>query len=134
VRLSYVEVLLVWMKYELKKSSLRIIEPSTQRRGSKKEKDKKESAAKEGSLAKRAVSNASQRDKSPPRSKATFLPLLHLAVYDNAHQWGASDNDILLLHLLLSTLVEKLGVNIAQHGLPMICRLQEDLTDLEDAS
>jgi protein EFR3 len=134
VRLAYVDVLLIWMKRELKKSNLRVVEPATQRRGSKREKDKKDSVAKEGSLAKRAVSNASQRDKSPHRSKTTFLPMLHLAVYDNAHQWGASDNDILLLHLLLSTLIEKLGVNSAQHGLPMICRLQEDLNEFEDAS
>jgi hypothetical protein len=135
VRLAYVDVLLVWMRCELKKANLRVVQPSTQRKGSKREKDHhKESTAKEGSLAKRAVSNASQRDRSPPRVKSTFLPMLHLAIYDNAHQWGASDNDILLLHLLLSTLVDKLGVNSVQHGLPMICHLQGDLNELEDAS
>src|SRR6202012_1561441 len=123
VRLAYVDVLLVWMKYELKKASLRVLEPAPHRKSSKKEKDKKEAAAKEPNLAKRAVSNASQRDRSPPRNKSTFLPMLHVAIYDNSHQWGASDNDILLLHLLLSSLIEKLGVNSAQHGLPMICRL-----------
>lgn len=132
IRLAYTDVLLVWMRYELKKSSLRVAEP-TQRRSSKKDKEKKDHSTKEGNLARRAVSNASRRDKSPAPVQTTFLPLLHLVIYDNALQYAASEHDVLLLHLLLSTLVEKLGINAAQNGLPMIARLQEDLTDVDDA-
>jgi protein EFR3 len=131
VRLAYVDVLLVWMNYELKKSSLRVLEPA-KRKGSKKEKDKKDSATKEPSLARRAVSNASHREKSPPRLRTSFMPLLHLAIHDNVIQYATSENDILLLHLLLYTLVAKLGVNSAQFGLPMIRHLQGDLNETED--
>lgn len=127
-RAAYVEVLLTWMHFELNKSNLRA-PPESHRRSSKAE--KRELQQKE-SLARRAVSNASHRELSHgPQSK--FLPLIHLAIYDNAHQYSQSESDILLLHLLLSNLIAKLGVNALQHGLPMIMRLQDDLSDLDDA-
>ena len=39
---------------------------------------------------------------------------------------------MVLLHLLLTSLVEKLGVNAVQNGLPMAFRLQEDIMEAED--
>jgi hypothetical protein len=57
--------------------------------------------------------------------------LLHLAIYDNALQFVNSEADIVLLHLLLSKLVDKLGVNAVKEGLPMIFRLQEDILEAE---
>ncbi|RMZ82718.1 hypothetical protein DV738_g1522, partial [Chaetothyriales sp. CBS 135597] len=54
------------------------------------------------------------------------LVLLHLAVYDAALERAANGSDVLLLHLLLSMLVERLGVNAARSGLPMILKLQDD--------
>lgn len=127
-RAAYVEALLIWMKYELKKKDLRADE---EKKHSKPE--KKENGTKGESLARRAVSNASQRDKSPMRKKNTFLQLLHLAIYENAHQYAESPCDILLLHLLLSQLVQKLGVNALQQGLPMIMRLQDDILSMESS-
>ncbi|KAI5295648.1 plasma membrane localization protein [Ascosphaera acerosa] len=60
-----------------------------------------------------------------------FLALLHLAIYEAATALGPGDaNDVattLQLHLVLVTLVARLGVNAVRHGLPMIMRLQRDL-------
>ena len=125
VRAAYVEALLAWMKYELKKNDLRVPETQSPKKAAS---QKKENG---NGLARRAVSNASRRESSPKRKKETFLQLLHLAVYDTAMQHAESEPDILMLHLLLSSLVNKLGVNAAQHGLPMIVRLQEDIPHIE---
>ena len=125
-RATYVEALLIWMRYEVKKSHLRAEEEKKHNKP-----ERKDTGNKGESLARRAVSNASQRDKSPMRQKNTFLQLLHLAIYENAHQYAESACDILLLHLLLSHLVQRLGVNAVQHGLPMIMRLQEDISTID---
>jgi hypothetical protein len=124
-RVAYVEALLQWMMLELKKHDLSVPEEHQRKKG-----DKKENGVKDN-LARRAVSNASQRDNSPKRKKNTFLQLLHLAVYENAHQYAESEGDIILLHLLLTSLIQRLGVNAVQHGLPMILRLQEDIPGIE---
>jgi hypothetical protein len=81
--------------------------------------------------ARRAVSGASNRDRQPRSRRAQFLPLLHLTIYDNALQYVESDSDMALLHILLSKLVFKLGVNAARYGVPMIYRLQEDVLEVE---
>jgi hypothetical protein len=128
VRAAYVDALLTWMKYELKKNDLRIPEAHVSKKAAA---QKKENGAREPDLARRAVSNASRREISPKRKRETFLQLVHLAVYDAAHAHAESEPDILTLHLLLSTMVMKLGVNAVQHGLPMIVRLQEDIPSIE---
>lgn len=60
-----------------------------------------------------------------------FLAQLHVAVYDSASISGDGDvieeANILRLHLVLATLIDKLGVNAIRHALPMIMRLQEDI-------
>lgn len=122
VRKTYVDALVTWLTLEKNKDDLRYVDDY---RGRDKENDK-------GALARRAVSNASQRDKSPRRVKNTFLALLHLAVYENALQYVDSEPDLLLLHLLLTTLVNKLGVNAIRSGLPMILRLQEDISTIDN--
>ena len=119
VRWAYVDALATYLTLETNKKNLRVTEDP------KRSHDKMRST-------RRAVSSASHRDKSPRRTKDTFLSLLHLAVYENAHQYSDSQSDLLLLHLLLVTLVEKLGVNAVRHGLPMIFRLQEDIQNLKD--
>lgn len=121
VRKAYVDALVTWLTLEKKKDDLKIIGDY---RRQEKDNDK-------GGLARRAVSNASHRENSPKRSKHTFLPLLHLAVYENALHLTESEPDYLLLHLLLTTLVNKLGVNAVRSGLPMILRLQEDIADID---
>ncbi|KAL5420284.1 hypothetical protein PMIN03_000111 [Paraphaeosphaeria minitans] len=122
VRKSYVDALVTWLTLEKKKEDLKFVDDY---RKKEKENDK-------GVLARRAVSNASQREKSPRREKNTFLALLHLAVYENALQFADSEPDLLLLQLLLTTLVNKLGVNAIRTGLPMILRLQEDISTIEN--
>ncbi|KAF2031672.1 hypothetical protein EK21DRAFT_99609 [Setomelanomma holmii] len=123
VRKAYVDALVTWLNLEKKKQDLKIVENY---RKKEKENDK--------SVARRAVSNASQRERKarPGKGKDTFLPLLHLAVYENALCYVDSEEDYLLLHLLLTTLVNRLGVNAARSGLPMIMRLQEDIAAIAD--
>ncbi|KAK4124878.1 hypothetical protein N657DRAFT_655069 [Parathielavia appendiculata] len=82
-------------------------------------------------LARRAVSSASAREKPVKVPRSHFLELLHVAIYDNAIQYIDYDTDIVLLHVLLAKLVDKLGVNAVRYGLPMIFRLQEDIQDAE---
>jgi hypothetical protein len=124
VRKAYVDAVVTWLNLEKKKEDLKLVDNY---RKKEKENDK-------GALARRAVSNASQRERAPRsgKGKDTFLPLLHLAVYENALYYVDSEEDYLLLHLLLATLIDKLGVNAARGGLPMIMRLQEDIATIED--
>ncbi|KXX72793.1 Protein EFR3 [Madurella mycetomatis] len=82
-------------------------------------------------VARRAVSSASTREKPVKVPHSQFLQLLHLAIYDNAIQHIDYETDIVLLHVLLAKLVNKLGVNAVRYGLPMIFRLQEDIQDAE---
>ncbi|KAL1638924.1 plasma membrane localization protein [Diplodia intermedia] len=137
VRRAYADAVLVWLELELKKTDLRAVPEAYSGKAEKKER-------KEGdSLVRRAVSNAtspgSPRDKSPRRFRTSFLQLFHLAVYENAHQFALgsgseADQEILLLHLLLTRLVTKLGVNALCTGLPMVFRLQEDIPMIEGAA
>ncbi|KAF9701687.1 hypothetical protein EKO04_000018 [Ascochyta lentis] len=122
VRKAYVDAVVTWLSLEKTRQDRRIADNYR----------RKDSDQDKGALAKRAVSNASQREKSPRPGRHSFLPLLHLAVYENALQFVDSEADYLLLHLLLSTLVERLGVNAARSGLPMIMRLQEDIATVEE--
>ncbi|KAA6410173.1 MAG: hypothetical protein FRX48_05594 [Lasallia pustulata] len=125
VRRAYVDALLTWLRLEMSKNDLRVMED--------KQKSSMKSLAKtdaEGTdLPRRAISTASRGDKHSKPVRSTFLQLLHLAVYDNAVEASESDSDIMLLHLLLFHLVEKLGVNGAKSGLPMMMRLQEDINN-----
>ena len=125
VRKAYVEALLTWLDLETTGSDLRVMEERQKTSKSKRERDEKDSDS--NGIAKRAISSASQRQKPSKPSRSTFLQLLHLAIYDNAIGSPESEADILLLHLLLTNLVENLGVNAVKSGLPMIMRLQEDI-------
>ncbi|CBX96768.1 hypothetical protein IAQ61_008282 [Plenodomus lingam] len=121
VRKAYVDALVTWLNSEKKKQDLTIVDNYR-----RKEKEGEKSA-----LTRRAVSNASPREKGPRKGKDTFLSLVHLAVYENALHYVDSEADYLLLHLLLTTLVNRLGVNAARTGLPMIMRLQEDIATID---
>ncbi|KAL1621399.1 plasma membrane localization protein [Neofusicoccum ribis] len=137
VRRAYADALLIWLELELKKADLRAVPDGHSHKAEKK--DRKDG----DSLVRRAVSNASPssgaRDKSPRRFRTSFLQLLHLAVYEDAHQFAQAsgaeaDQEFLLLHLLLARLVAKLGVNAMCTGLPMVFRLQEDIPIVEGAA
>ena len=125
VRRAYVDALLTWLKLEMSPNDLRVMED--------RRKLLRSSARNEGGahpdLRRGAISSVSQRDKAPKPPKSTFLPLLHLAIYDNAIESPESESEISLLHLVLTSLVEKLGVNAVKSGLPMIVRLQEDINN-----
>lgn len=125
VRRAYVDALLTWLRLEMSRGDLRVLED--------KRKLLKNSPKPAGDgdtfspLAKRAVSNASQREKPVQPAKSTFLHLLHFTIYSNILESPDSESELLSLHLLLFTLVDKLGVNAVKTGLPMIMRLQEDI-------
>ncbi|TAQ84649.1 hypothetical protein B7494_g7020 [Chlorociboria aeruginascens] len=125
VRKAYVDALLTWLDREMTKSDLQAFEDKPK---SVTHSNRDESAT---NLSKRAVSSAAPREKANRPSKTTFLQLLHLAIYENALQYVDNETDIALLHLLLSQLVLKLGVNSVKNGLPMIFRLQEDILEAE---
>ena len=119
VRRAYVDALLTWLRLETNKTDLHLPKVGRHKKSSKAAKKDNDDAA----LAKRAISNASRREAKP--SHSTFLQLLHLAIYDNALESPENDVEITLLHLLLTTLIERLGVNATRTGLPMIFKLQE---------
>ena len=125
VRRAYVDALLTWLKLEMSSNDLRVLEDKRRLLRSISKTDVGNN--RKNTVAKRAVSSASHRENSGKPARSTFLQLLHLAIYDNAVQSPESEEDLLLLHLLLVNLVEKLGVNAVKTGLPMIMRLQEDI-------
>lgn len=129
VRKAYVDALLTWLDRETTSADATASDellPAIHRPSPR-------SASREPSQARRAVSNASNRERqSRAGRRSQFLPLLHLAIYDGAHQFVDYDSDMALLHGLLASLVTRLGVNAARYGIPMIYRLQEDVQYLED--
>lgn len=127
VRKAYVEALLTWLDLEVDRKNLNVAEDVASPA-----KNKKKDAETNGSqIAERALSNASQKSKIHLRDQSFFLQLLHLAIYENALFYAESEPDILLLHLLLTTVVQKLGVNSVRTGLPMIFRLQSDIQGIQ---
>ena len=125
VRRAYVDALLTWLRLEMSSNDLRVLEDKRKllRTASK----MNVNGGGRDALYKRATSNASKQDQKEKPAKSTFLNLLHLAIYDNVLESPEAEGDILLLHLLLFNLVEKLGVNAVKTGLPMMIRLQEDI-------
>lgn len=129
VRRAYVDALLTWLRLEMSSNDLRVLEDKRKLLRTVSKTDV--NSSRQDTLTRRAVSNASRSDKTSKPAKSTFLQLLHLAIYDNAVGAPESESDLLLIHLLLVRLVEKLGVNAVKTGLPMIMRLQEDI-NLDD--
>ncbi|KAI1391986.1 uncharacterized protein F4822DRAFT_111526 [Hypoxylon trugodes] len=126
VRKAYVDTLSTWLDRETARSDLEARD-DVALKSSPKSKNKESPT----SVARRAVSSASNREKSGKARRCRFLQLIHLAIYDNALQYIEFEADIALLHILLTKLVTKLGVNAARYGLPMIFRLQEDILEAE---
>lgn len=126
VRKAYVDALSTWLDRETTSSDLEARDDMGQKpsRGNHRE-------IPPASVARRAVSSASHREKPARVPRSRFLQLIHLAIYDNALQFMEFETDIALLHVLLTKLVSKLGVNAARYGLPMIFRLQEDILEAE---
>ena len=131
VRRAYVDSLMTWMFFELDKSNLRVPDEYSKRtRASKPNATWSDGHA----IARRALSNASKRSIPNLRAHSNFMQLLHLAIYDSALQYAECESDVLLLHLLLVSTIQKLGVNSVRHGLPMIFRLQEEIPRIESVT
>lgn len=131
VRKVYVEAILTWLDLEVDQSCL-LLPQEDRKRAKPQHRDALDGGT--HAMARRAISNAS-RNSNPHlslRTHSTFLQLLHLAIYENAIEYNDSKVDILLLHLLLTQLIKKLGLNTVRHGLPMIFRLQEDIKTLPE--
>lgn len=127
VRTAYVDAIITWLRLETNKADTLLPQD-----GTRKPRSNKRVANGEESIAKRAVSNASRKGEKP--TKSTFLQLLHLAIYDQAVTEAENESTILMLHLLLWTLVERLGINAVRAGLPMILNLQGAVLNGNDHS
>jgi protein EFR3 len=127
VRKAYADALLTWLERETVRADSMARDENAPR-----ERPKPGKEPGSASMAKRAVSNASNRDSKPvkmPRSH--FIALLHVAIYDNALQYVDYETDIVLLHVILAKLVDKLGVNAVRCGLPMVFQLQEAIQEAD---
>lgn len=122
VRRAYAEAILTWLRLEVTSEDFRVAR-SPKISGRRRTVDFHEGA--ETSL-ERSISavNAAKR---PQNKRSSFLQLLHLAIYEDAIEAPETDANILLLHLLNFSIVQRLGVNAIRTGLPMIRRLQEDI-------
>jgi hypothetical protein len=132
VRYAYTDAFLFWLNIETNGNDLkaRVDVPKYIRATSKRDSEQMDKSARRSSSAPGA-----QRDKVALAAQSKFLRLLHLAIYDAALESATQDADILLLHLLLTSLVDNVGVNAAQFGIPMVLKLQDDLfTSIELSS
>ncbi|OQE15980.1 hypothetical protein PENFLA_c029G01658 [Penicillium flavigenum] len=131
VRYAYTDAFLLWLQMETNGSDLkvRLDSPKYIKTIPKRDPEQVDRSTRRGTSA-----PGNQRDKVALVAHSNFLRLLHLAIYDAALEAATEDAEILLLHLLLANLVENLGVNAAQFGLPMVLKLQDDLFTSTDLS
>ncbi|EEH04757.1 conserved hypothetical protein [Histoplasma capsulatum G186AR] len=127
---TYVDAFLSWLQLETTKDDLRA---TFETKREPKIGARREVSDASDKLTRKIISTVSQRDKDAAIATSNFLQLLHLTVYDIATEYAAVDSDIMLLHLLLANLVEKMGVNAAKYGLPMILRLQADFLSNDES-
>ncbi|KAL2867289.1 uncharacterized protein BJX67DRAFT_81644 [Aspergillus lucknowensis] len=127
VRYAYVDALLYWLKLETSKNDVRIKDRSTRAFITSPRRDVLET----GERAAKRATGAHQREKALVAAQSNFLRLLHLTIYEVALQLSAEEIEIQVLHLLLTSLVQNLGINAARFGLPMILKLQDDIVTLE---
>ncbi|KAL4938753.1 protein efr3 [Aspergillus oleicola] len=129
VRYAYVDALLCWLKLETNTNDLRLKDRSVKTAviSRRDVSDTSERAAKR-------ATGAHQREKAVIIAQSNFLRLLHLNVYEAALQHPAEEIEVRILHLLLSSLVKHLGINAVRFGLPMIMRLQDDMSSLNSLS
>ncbi|KAJ5588078.1 hypothetical protein N7537_010756 [Penicillium hordei] len=131
VRYAYTDAFLSWLRIETNGNDLkvRLDSPKYIKTTTKRDTEQVDRPNRRGNSA-----PANQRDKVVLVAQSNFLRLLHLAIYDAALEVAAEEAEILLLHLLLANLVDNLGVNAAQFGVPMVLKLQDDLFTSMDPS
>jgi hypothetical protein len=132
VRVAYTDALLSWLTLETNGNDLkaRVDVPKYIKTTSKRDSEQGDKSNWRNTSA-----PGNQREKVTLAAQSNFLRLLHLSVYDSALEAANDEAEVLLLHLLLTSLIENLGVNAAQFGLPMVLKLQDDLfTSIELSS
>ncbi|KAH6888161.1 protein EFR3 [Thelonectria olida] len=128
VRRAYIEALVTWLDRETTADDEKARDESLPRNRSSVKMNRDMTTSPNS---RRAVSSASNRERPTRAAPSQFLALLHLVIYDNALQFVEYENDIVFLHILLTKLAFKLGVNAVRHGLPMVYRLQEEIQELD---
>ncbi|KAI1755661.1 hypothetical protein F4782DRAFT_486331 [Xylaria castorea] len=126
VRKAYADAVITWVDRETTRADLRARDEF----GQESSRVNNREVLPAGS-SRRAVSTTLNREKPAKLPRSYFLLLLHLAIYDTALQYIEFDSDVALLHVLLTKLVTRLGVNAARFGLPMVFRLQEDIQEVD---
>ncbi|KAL2834850.1 hypothetical protein BDW59DRAFT_157 [Aspergillus cavernicola] len=122
VRYAYVDALLYWLKLETSPNDLRLKDRSIRATLLSPRRDLSDTIDR---ATKRT--GVHQREKALVVAESNFLRLLHLTIYEVVFHRPVEEIEIRILHLLLASLVENLGVNAVRFGLPMILRLQDDL-------
>ncbi|PYH48590.1 uncharacterized protein BP01DRAFT_312700 [Aspergillus saccharolyticus JOP 1030-1] len=126
VRYAYADAFLTWLKLETNQQDLLVNDNSSKTHTLRREMSDIEKPGK-----RTASMGVSQREKALLVAEHNFLRLLHLTIYDIAHECFAQIPEVRLLHLLLASLVDSLGVNAVRFGLPMVLKLQEDVETVE---
>ncbi|KAL4995641.1 protein efr3 [Aspergillus recurvatus] len=129
VRYAYVDALLYWLKLETNKNDLKLKDRSTTTAILSVRRDFSDASERAASRA----TGVHQREKAVVVAQSNFLRLLHLTIYEVALQSPTQETEIRILYLLLASLVKNLGINAARFGLPMILKLQDDMTTLENS-
>ncbi|KAL4866789.1 protein efr3 [Aspergillus spectabilis] len=129
VRYAYVDALLYWLRLETSKNDLRLKDRSLRAAVLSPRRDISDTSER---AAKRA--GVHQREKALVVAQSNFLRLLHLTIYEVVLQRPAEETEIRILHLLLASLVQHLGINAVRFGLPMVLKLQDDMFNLESLS
>ena len=128
VRYAYADAFLTWLKLETSKNDLLIKDTGGERQqqlslllSPRYSTSELSEAATERRAA--TVGSPSQKEKA----QTNFLRMFHVTIYEIAlEEATAKDDSLLLIHLLMTSLVEYLGVNALRFGLPMILQLQDD--------
>ncbi|POS83627.1 hypothetical protein EPUL_003550, partial [Erysiphe pulchra] len=125
VRKAYVAALLTWMKYEISEFAPRMSDSKS----TLPSRTMKLDTNMHSNI--RSISNTWPKEKATTKRQpqSAFLDLLHLTIYENALKYSEREDEIIILHILLHGLVDNLGLNAVRHGLPMIFRLQEDISE-----
>ncbi|RJE21124.1 hypothetical protein PHISCL_06529 [Aspergillus sclerotialis] len=129
VRYAYADAFLSWLKFETNKCDLKFKDENEKRSGSMRKREMPENS--ELSDKRNASSTVGPREQATLVTQSNFLRLLHLTIYDIALENSSEESEILLLHLLLTNLIENLGVNSVRFGLPMILKLQDDAENVD---
>lgn len=124
VRWAYADAFIYWLMSETTPTNLKVREPVHVRRHSRSQSRKETDEVTRQRI---SISQA-QVDKASKAAANNFISLLHLAIYDNSIDFATTHSEILLMHLLLSSLIQRLGINAVQFGLPMVLKLQEGLS------